>query len=88
MKIIKEFEDHDFFERHYYISYDNEELKKSYWRWGLGDDGELYYQSYASNLPGKWYNYPDARCYTENLLVNFDEMKRIVKEFGHLVVFI
>jgi len=87
MNIIKQFDDPHFFERHYYLAFEDEELKRGFWRWGLGDDGGLYYQCYAAEDPEDWYEYPDGDAYSEKLLVTFDEMRKIVKEFGHLVVF-
>jgi hypothetical protein len=86
MRIIKQFDDFDFFERHHYLAYEDEELKKGYWRWGLGDDGELYCQSYGFPEPEEWHPYPEVG-YGGKLLVTFDEMRKIVKEFGHLVIF-
>lgn len=84
MNIVKQFDDHEFFERHFYLSYTDEELKKGFWRWGLGDDGELYFQTSAYDT--NWYPYPEE-AYSDKLLVTFDDMRKIVKQFGHLVVF-
>ena len=86
MKIIKQFDDFEFFERHYGMDYSDDELGKSFWRWGLGNDGELYYQNNARDSnPKKWLAYPDE-AYGMELLLTFSEMRRLVKEFGHLVI--
>jgi len=86
MKIIKQFDDWDFFERHHYLAYEDEELARGYWRWGLGDDGDLYCQCYSFESPDEWYLYSEE-CYPGQLHVLFSDMRKIVKEFGHLVVF-
>ena len=90
MKIIKKFTDCNFFERHFHPYLNDEELKKGFWNWGLGNDGNLYFQTNAPGwelYPSKnWYSYPDSG-YDDKLLVTFDEMRKIVKEFGHLIIF-
>ena len=86
MKIVKEFDHLDFFERHHYLAYDDEELKTGYWRWGLGENGELYCQCSTFDRPNGWYLY-EEKCYEGQFYVLFSDMRRIVKEFGHLVVF-
>lgn len=86
MKIIKQFDDYEFFERHHYLEFEDEELKTGFWRWGLGDDGNLYCQCYGFDNPKYWYFY-EEKCYEGRYHLLFSEMRKIVKEFGHLVVF-
>ena len=96
MNIIKQFDDYEFFERHFTPYFDDDELSKGYWRWGLGDDGDLYCQCSAFNDswnnnnfddPNEWYPYSEA-CYPEQLHVLFEDMVKIVKEFGKLLVWL
>jgi hypothetical protein len=73
MKIIKEFQDHDFLKSAVDTPEDH------IWIWGLGDDGWVYYKSNAYDLD-QWSIYGYS--------LSLRTMKKIVKEFGHLVVFI
>ena len=84
MKIIKEFEDTTFLDKPDVSSstLDNEGHK---WIWGLGSDGDLYYRCTKFSKPDTWFvlKYSDvARS------INIYDMKRIVNEFGHLLVFL
>jgi hypothetical protein len=101
MNIVKQFDDHEFFERHHCLAYGDTELTKGYWRWGLGDDGELYCQcSYFNSKdnrggyhvewidnPNEWYLYFEA-CHVRQYHVLFEDMLKIVKEFGKLLVWL
>jgi len=83
MNIVKEFEDHNFFcldkishpNFHQYFS----------WYWGLSDDGKVYYRCTRFSDPDEW------RALEDNgevaVLISLGTMKKIVKQFGHLVVF-
>ena len=54
------------------------------WTWGLGEDGNLYGRGTISG-----YSY-DKSFQLYELIgfgISLGEMKRIVKEFGHLVIF-
>ena len=75
MKIVKSFKDPEFFRSRYGDDPDDT------WEWGLGDDGELYYRcnKFAGN---DWHNMGYV-----NIIFTLRDMKRIVKQFGHLVVF-
>ena len=77
MKIVKSFEDQKFFQRRYRgCNY------KGGWFWGLGDDGELYCRctQFDNN---SWHRFDELGIFDPTI----EDMKRIVKEFGHLVVF-
>lgn len=74
MKIVKSFEDQKFFQRRYRgCNYKGE------WLWGFGDDGELYCRCTQFGH--------DNWAALSELDLTIEDMKRIVKEFGHLVVF-
>jgi len=83
MNIVKEFEDHDFF-CHPEIS-SSEYHDRHTWYWGLGDDGQIYYRCTRFISPDVWWNLH----YTKEIasLVKLRTMKKIVKQFGHLLVF-
>lgn len=84
MKIVKEFEDREFLARAYnWVS--AEELCQEHFYWGLGEDGELHCSCTRFGDPHLWY--PPSYVSNFQLLVSLKLMKRIVKEFGHLVVF-
>ena len=79
MKIVKSFDDHIFFEKTYYLS-----DIQGQWFCGLSDDGELYCKCPADfKNPEEWYLFEELR-----FNINLDDMKRIVKEFGNLLVFL
>ena len=86
MNIVKQLNDPEFFERHFFMELDDDDLSKGYWIWGLGDDGELYFRCSLFTHGDMWHPYPEEG-YSDKLLVTFGEMRKIVKEFGHLVVF-
>lgn len=84
MNIIKSFEDFKFFDKHYEGSEPNDPIKDK-WEWGLGDDGNLYCRCSEFNRSNEWLPYPND---TPNFIkVSFSDMMRIVKQFGHLVIF-
>ena len=83
MKIVKQFEDPQFLQKVYHW---RENLSaKDKWAWGLGDDGELYFRCSIFTDFAYWFRFQD-RSNVSNYL-SIKDMKRIVKEFGHLVVF-
>lgn len=55
------------------------------WLWGLGEDGQLYYRFVPSDYPDQWYAY---QTHAEYLPMSIAQMKKIVNEFGHLLVFL
>ena len=85
MKIIKEFEDREYYRlpevrpKHKAIEPD------ATWFWGLGEDGYLYYRFVPTLYEGQWYSY---QVPTGQLPMSIAQMKKIVKEFGHLLVWL
>lgn len=59
--------------------------QKDKWVWGLGDDGEIYFQSSDNEDPMTWYKLKTHRSFSPTSL---RVMKRLIKEFGDLLVFI
>lgn len=83
VKIVKEFEDQEFF-CHSELS-SPEYHNKYTWFWGLGEDGNIYYRCTRFVDPDQWdklNRYPSIA-----VLVSLKTMKKLVKQFGHLVVF-
>jgi hypothetical protein len=80
MKIIKQFEDQEFFKKRYR----GEPFgPKDKWIWGLAEDGGLWYKnSFLSDW--NWHSADNI----PNLALSIKDMKRIVKEFGHLLAFL
>jgi hypothetical protein len=86
MKIIKQFDDFEFFCRLYEpLLSDSHDPAKDMWRWGFGDDGQLYYQS-TEGQPKSWY--PLRVATNAARILTLQDMKRLVKEFGHLLTFL
>jgi hypothetical protein len=85
MAIVKQFEDPEFL-IDYYKWVDTDQLKGSHFYWGLGDDGELYARCSRFADTDHWY----PTVYLSNMYQHFKlkYMKKLVKEFGHLVVFL
>ena len=84
MNIIKEFEDADFF-AHPEIS--SPEYHGRYtWYWGLGDDGQIYYRCTRFSDPNEWWNLHEAQEIAA--IVRLKTMNKLVKQFGHLLVFL
>jgi hypothetical protein len=75
MKIIKEFEDINYPKRIYKGNYDI-----PFWFWGLGEDGELYYNRSDYNMNG-W-----SLATNLHFPLSLSEMKKVIEEFGHLLV--
>jgi len=84
MKIIKSFEDSEFLENPK-ISNGNNPLNHK-WLWGLGDDGKIYYQCTKFSLPDEWYDLSETNSMVASC-VSLREMKKLVKAFGHLLIF-
>jgi hypothetical protein len=81
MKIIKQFDDPEYFSR----IFRRNPGPNEYYKWGLGDDGLIYYSDtvgYTSS-PNNW----DLICRPGCTLM-IKDMRLIIKEFGHLLVFI
>lgn len=78
MKIVKEFHSTEYAQK-ISLGYDN-----PYIIWGLGDDGNLYAKYSVSR-------YHSEKNWHRSDLIRFGltigEMKRIVNEFGHLIIF-
>jgi hypothetical protein len=87
MKIVKSFDDNDFFKEFFHLSFEKDDPSyvNGIWRWGLGDDGELYCQSSDFEDPKEWY----SLWYNTIIRISsIKTMKKIVKEFGHLLVWL
>jgi hypothetical protein len=83
VKIVKSFEDPEFLALSYnWLSED--ELSKEHFYWGLGEDGEVYLKC-TRHQPISWYKLNKAGSFQD--CISLKLMKRIVKEFGHLVIF-
>jgi hypothetical protein len=81
MKIVKEFPDQDFF---CLPEISSPECHGKYeWFWGLGEDGEIYYRCTRFTDPDEWHELGR----TVSPLVRLKTMKKLVKQFGHLVIF-
>lgn len=78
MKIVKEFRSDD------WAKSCSSGYPKAEWAWGLGEDGHLYGKGGISGhiYHDNWYPYSKMR-----FGIAISEMKKIVKEFGHLVIF-
>jgi hypothetical protein len=61
-----------------FVDHDFQVADDSTWSWGLGDDGWVYYKSSAYEDPNKWCIYGYS--------IRLKTMCKIVKEFGHLLV--
>lgn len=83
MKIVKSFDDFEFFNA---VIGGPNDPEKDRWTWGLGDDGELYFQSSDAPRPLFWYSLKDNP--SKARIVSLSVMKRLVKEFGHLLVWL
>lgn len=90
MKIIKSFEDPEFFEKYHndHGIQDEAYRMKGHWYWGLSDEGNLYYHSSIFCRENEWniFNSPSNGKMITTLSIR--DMKKIVKEFGHLLIFI
>jgi hypothetical protein len=77
MKIIKSFEDPEFYVLWWSYYNGGAPNCKYKWFWGLGSDGELW-----CKYKGSWSHYAG------NCMPNMSSIVRIAKEFGHLLVFL
>jgi hypothetical protein len=77
MKIIKQFDDLEYFKKRYK---GNKIEADDMWSWGLGEDGELYCRTTTISSK-KWLSMSEVA----GLVFSIADMKRIVKEFGHLL---
>ena len=82
MNIIKKFEDIDFLYKVYHWRPLGHQDR---WFWGLGEDGEVYHQCSLFTDRDVWKNLHENPSIAAKLTLK--DMKRIVKEFGHLVIF-
>jgi len=82
VKILKEFEDPSFFSKRYNMVYTP---GYDYWKWGLGEDGNIYCQCSDFIHPNQWYRLAEVGAALD---LSISDMKRLVKEFGHLLVFL
>jgi hypothetical protein len=85
MNIVKQFDDRQLFEKQYQDLISDEDLETGYWRWGLGDDGELYCQCSDFEPPNEWFSFSEIGN------IGFMSMKticQIAKEFSHLLVWL
>jgi hypothetical protein len=73
MKIVKEVRDDEYAVREH----------RTDWYWGLGDDGQIYRR--CDSTDNQWSDI-NAGMFPVNL--NLRDMKLIVKEFGHLLVWL
>lgn len=83
IKIVKSFEDPEFF-AHPLIS--TSEYRGRYkWFWGLGSDGNIYYRCTRFTDPDEWRAIEDYGEIAS--LISLKIMKKLVKQFEHLVIF-
>lgn len=84
MNIVKQFED-----KEYYLLPGVRPTGRiepdATWFWGLGDDGQLYYRFVSIYFPDRWYAY---QSHADSLPMSIAQMKKLVNEFGHLLVFL
>lgn len=83
MNIIKEFSDFEFYSKIYEGPHDP---KNDFWKWGLSDDGDLYFTSSEDNNKWRLFNSPSNGSIATKISIR--EMTRIVNNFGTLLVFI
>ena len=84
MNIVKQFEDPEFFRNVYHWN-SPEELANHHFYWGLGDDGELYCHC-TRFYKDEWQHLSFLGADVGNY-ITLKLMKRIVNQFGHLVIF-
>lgn len=83
MQIIKSFRD-DVYYKKYILHYNVNTPSNGEWLWGIDAFGKLYCKCNSLSIRG-WLSYPDQ---VNGLMVDLKDMMRIVKEFGHLLVFL
>lgn len=81
MKIVKQFDDPVYFHRCFH----RPPAEGEYYRWGLGDDGLVYYCDSMDRgyPPGFW-----SKIVRPGQTITMRDMKLLIKEFGHLLVWI
>lgn len=84
MKILKEFEDNEYY-HHPKVKPTGIIEPNATWFWGLGEDGQLYYRFIPIDFPDQWYAY---QTHASHLPMSIAQMKKIAKEFGHLLVWL
>jgi len=82
--IVKQFEDPVFL-RLMYSWVSEKDLENDHFYWGLSDGGELYLKCTRFSGTYPWHKSCDVSDVGRNMSLKL--MKRIVKEFGHLVIF-
>ena len=90
MKIIKSYDDPEFFQKTIKMyksdTYSSYTAKGNIWKWGLGDDGKLYCQCSDFADSENWHSL--GICPTAADVLSISDMKKIIKEFGHLLVWL
>lgn len=84
MKIVKQFESNDFAKILYKDLYSHIDYKEGapWLIWGLGNDGDLYV------MHGFPYHLKETSSWiVPRMYISILEMKKIIKEFGHLIIF-
>ncbi len=79
MKIIKSFEDYDFYES------TCDPVDGHTWYWGLSDDGQIYCTCTEFNKYPSFYKYKEI---TGHRITSIKTMQKIIKNFGDLIPFI
>jgi hypothetical protein len=83
MNIIKEFEDQEFF---CLPEMSSPEYHGRYtWFWGLSSNGDIYFRCTRFTDPDEWRELRASGQIAE--LVSLKTMKKLVKHFGHLLIF-
>ena len=85
MKIVKQIEDPVFLRKVYDWKEEDEWSEKDKWFWGLGEDGEVYYRCTPSTDNTIWIALTGSISIASK--ISFKDMRKLVKEFGHLVIF-
>jgi hypothetical protein len=89
MKIIKSFEDPEYFESYYNFHGIgiSETIPKTIgrWYWGLGADGEIYYHSTVNCKKDVWY---EAVSQNYNKLNSLKTIIKITHEFEEILAFL
>jgi hypothetical protein len=83
MKIVKQLDDPEYF----HTVFNRPGGSNEYWKWGLGDDGNVYCTNSVTIAPpaGEWCDL-GRLGYCKHLTLK--KMKYLIKEFGHLLVFL
>ena len=84
MKIVKSFYDDQYYDllcKHLGIPNDNQG-----WEWGLGEDGKLYCFCETFHQTMMWQDFIEVAG--KNFILPVSCMRKIVKQFGDLLVFL